>query len=235
MSSYREHALAGLLFTLPFVPSLFYLFFGLLGASMANTDHNNNSRKVYTMLVVGIVVSVLLFLFDGTLLPGLVIIAIGLIFYFSKHRGFTHTLFGSVLLSILFTLIIFSFIPVFNTLSILLGVNLHSSLCVFIIMALLGYFVVSRRYLLLYLLVLAVYLIFSPLDLVEFNYLRIFLSFFIGALSHLILDLLTPAGVAVLEPLSSVKFHRKSGLIMILGWIIIAIWFIWSQNSLFTF
>ncbi len=235
MSSYREHALAGLIFTLPFIPSLFYLFFGLLGASIADMDHNNNNRKVYTMLVCGIVISVLLYFLDGSLLSGLIIVALALIFYFSRHRGFTHTIFGSILLSILFTLMILGFVPVFSNLSVLLDISVHSSLCVFIIMALLGYFVVSRRYLLLYILVLAVYLVFIPVDLLEFSFLRIFLSFFIGSFSHIILDLLTPAGLSLLEPFSKRKFHRELGFILIGVWIVASIGFILSQNSLFSF
>ena len=82
MSSFRSHALAGLLFGLPFVSNIFYLFFALLGASIPDLDHQNNKRKVYSMIGIGVVLSVLLLFLNGDVLSGLILI---LLLFFIFH------------------------------------------------------------------------------------------------------------------------------------------------------
>lgn len=205
---------------LPFAPSLFYLFFALFGASIPDLDHNANTNKIYTMLVVGIILSVLLFFYNGVSLSGLILICLAIIFYFSKHRGFTHSFFGIVVLSALFLFMIMGFLPI------LARFGIPSTICLFIVMALVGYLIISRRVLSLYMIVLIIYLVLSPVNYLTLNWSIIFLMLFIGAFSHLVLDLLTPSGLSVFWPISDTKFHKSLGYILLLCWLLTSIFFV---------
>lgn len=226
MSNYRNHAIAGLLFALPFAHGFFYLFFALLGASIPDMDHDNNINKVSTMLICGLLLSVFLFFVDGLNISALLLVALAVIFYLSKHRGFTHTLLGICILSFIFLLMIMGFIPVFMRLSLNLGFSIPSVVYVFIIMSIIGYFIVSRKYYFIYLSVLLIYLVMFPIEHVDINWFNVFLMFLLGALSHIVLDLFTPSGVSFLEPFNDRKFHSN------MAWILI---FIWILASLYTF
>lgn len=234
LSSYKTHAIAGILFALPFVPSVFYLFFALLGASIPDMDHHNNNNKVLSMFLVGILLSVLLFFLDGVSLSGLIIISLAIVFYLSKHRGFTHTLIGVIVLSFLFMLMVMGFIPVFYRLSLLLNISIPSNIVFFIVLSLIGYFIVSRRFLLVYILFLAVYLLVIPVDYSMIQWNMVFLILLVGALSHITLDLWTPAGLAVFKPISNVKFHRKLAVLFVGIWIVLSFVVLWKYGSFLT-
>ncbi len=235
MSSYKPHAIAGIIFALPFVPSIFYLFFALIGASIPDMDHNANKNKVYSMFIIGVILSILLFIYNGSIISCLIIISLAIIFCLSKHRGFTHTFLGIIILSFLFMLMVMGFLPVFSKFSIDVGLNISSNVLLFIIMAIVGYFVVNRRYFIIYLLALAVYMVFIPLDYTQINWITIFCMLFLGALSHIVLDLWTPAGLKVFEPFSNIKFHKNMALFLIIIWGIISIYFLYSFNPFFNF
>lgn len=234
MSSYRNHAIAGIIFALPFIPSFFYLFIALIGASIPDMDHNTNNIKVYSMFIVGLVLSVLLFFVDGVSLSALIILVLAILFYFSKHRGFTHSLLGVIILSFLFMLMFMGFIPVLSRLSLYLGYSIPSNLMLFIILALMGYFVVSRRYLLHYLAVLALYLLVFPVDysLIQWNV--CFLMLFIGGFSHIILDLWTPKGIKVFKPFVNTTYHRSLAVIFVAIWIIASFFAMWHYGTFIT-
>ncbi|MCD7781806.1 MAG: metal-dependent hydrolase [Methanosphaera sp.] len=233
MSSYREHAIVGLIFALPFVPSIFYLFFALIGASIPDMDHKNNTNKVYSMLITGIIVAILSILLGGSTILTLIIIALAMIFYFSKHRGFTHTFMGSIILSFLFMLMFIALISVLSSILSFVGLT-STTLVIFISLVVMGYFTVSRRYLLLYVGVLTVYLLFMPVSYTELDWVMIILSLLLGLFSHIVLDLWTPAGIALFKPFTNKKFHRKSAIILICIWIILVFMVIFTNNSLFT-
>ena len=84
----------------------------------------------------------------------LLLVGLAIIFYISKHRGFTHTILGITILSYVFLLMIMGFIPVFMRLSLNIGISIPTVVYIFIIMAIIGYFIISRRYYVLYLVVL---------------------------------------------------------------------------------
>lgn len=226
MSSFRSHAIAGILFALPFVCNVFYLFFALLGASIPDLDHRNNVGRVYSMIFVGILLSVLVFIYNGDILSCVILIVLGVIFYLSKHRGFTHTLIGICVLSFLFTLMFMGFIPVLMSISVYFNLNIPVSVFVFIVMCVIGYFVVLRRYLLLYIFCVGVYLVFSGFDYGSFSWSLVFCMFFVGGLSHLILDLWTPAGLSLFKPLLNRRFHRGMALILFILWLCASIFYL---------
>ena len=232
VSSYKSHAIAGILFALPFISNVFYLFFALLGASVPDLDHQNNKHKVYSMIGFGVVLSVLLFFLNGDVLSGLVLILLGVIFYFSHHRGFSHTLVGIVVLSCLFSFMFIGFVSVLMRLCIDFGVNVPFSSIVFIVMVLIGYFVIHRRYLMLYILALAVYLVLFGFDFGMFNWYVVFGMFLVGGLSHLILDLRTPAGLSLFKPFIKRKFHQKMALFLFIIWLVVAVGYLVYFNPL---
>lgn len=233
MSSFRSHALAGLLFGLPFVSNIFYLFFALLGASIPDLDHQNNKRKVYSMIGIGVVLSVLLLFLNGDVLSGLILILLGVIFYFSHHRGFTHTLVGIVVLSGLFSFMFMGFVSVLMSLCVHFGMNVPFSTIIFIVMVLMGYFVIHRRYLMLYIMALAIYLVLFGFDSGMFNWYVVFGMFLVGGLSHLILDLRTPAGLSLFKPFIKRKFHNSMALFLFIVWLVCAIGYLVYFNPLF--
>lgn len=231
MSNYKNHAIGGLIFALPFTPGIFYLFFALLGASIPDLDHENNIYKVRAMLVGGVVLSVFLFFVDGLNISALLLVGLAVIFYISKHRGFTHTLLGICILSYVFLLMVMGFIPVFMRLSLNLGITIPSVVYVFVTMAIVGYFIVSRRYYVLYLLVLLIYLALYPVDYLSINWMAVFSMFLLGALSHIVLDLLTPAGVSFFVPFTEVKFHSTMAWILIMLWIVVSVYVLCNYGS----
>lgn len=233
MSSYKPHAIAGMIFTLPFVPSLFYVFFGLIGASIPDLDHNNNKHKIYGMIGFGVVLAILMFFYNSNVISCLILVILGVIFYLSRHRGFTHTLLGIVVLSGLFSFMMMGFLPILVKLGMDLNLDLMSNVFVFLMMAVIGYFVIHRRYFLWYVAILGVYLLFLPVDYVSINWWMVFGMIFVGALSHLILDLRTPAGLVIFNPFLDVKFHKSMAWILFLGWLGCSVWYLYYFNPLF--
>lgn len=234
MSNYKAHAIAGIIMAMPFVPNAFYLFFALIGASICDLDHDNNRKKVSYMLLTGITLSVILFFFNASSLSALLLIILAIIFYISKHRGFTHTILGVILLSALFLLMFMGFISFFSRVFFILGLNLNHSIILLMVMAIVGFFVISRRYYVWYLLLCMVSLVIQPLDYVSLNWMMVFIILFVGCMSHLILDLLTPAGLTLFKPFSSVECHKKIAYAFILLWLALSLYVICSNAFVIT-
>ena len=236
MSSYKEHALAGIILAFPFIPSFFYLFFAVIGASIPDMDHDNNKYKVNSMFLIGIIISLLLIILKGSILSGLIIILLAITFYYSKHRGLTHSLVGITVLCLLLSFMMMGFLPVVTSLAEYANYVMPNNLSIFIILSLLGYFVVSRKVLTYYEVILAICLFLAPVDISVINWRLIFIMLFLGAVSHLILDLFTPAGLAVFWPLSDKEYHRKLGIIFIGIWLFLAISYVYAfGHILFTY
>lgn len=223
MSDYKNHAIFGLIMAFPFVPSLFYLFFALLGASIPDMDHENNQSKVSMMMLIGIFLSIMLYFIGGANISVLLIIFLALIFFLSRHRGFTHTVFGVIILSALFLLMIMGLLPVFTRVSSIINHTIPELLCLFLTMSVVGYFIISRRYYPLYEVVLGVYLYLSPVSYLTIDWYCVFLMLLLGSFSHIILDLFTPSGLTLLEPLSDRTFYKSLGIILLLIWVLFAI------------
>lgn len=229
MSSFKPHAIAGIVFGLPFVfkmqpisLAVFYLFFALIGASIPDLDHSSHKNKIYLMFIVGILLSVLLFLYEGNTISCLIIVMLALIFYISKHRGFTHTFVGIFIISLLFTLFIMGFLPTVLRMCIDFNVEFSGNVFIFIILGAIGYFTINRRYFRLYLLALAAYLVIFPMDFTVINWYMVFAMMFVGSLSHLVLDLNTKMGLAIFKPFSNTVFHKSMASILILVWLAFA-------------
>ena len=223
MSSYKAHALAGIILAFPFIPSFFYLFFALIGASIPDMDHKHNKNKVNSMFLVGIIISLLLVILNGSILSGLIIIFLAITFYYSKHRGLTHSLIGVTVICFLLLFMMMGFIPVVISLADYAHYVMPNNLAIFVMLSLLGYFVVSRKVLTYYEIVLAVCLFLSPVNINIIDWRVIFIMLFLGAVSHLILDLLTPSGLAVFWPLSDREYHKRLAAVFIGIWLFLAV------------
>lgn len=226
MSSYKTHALAGIILAFPFIPSFFYLFFALIGASIPDMDHDHNKNKVNSMFFVGIIISLLLFILKGSMLSGLIIVLLAVTFYYSKHRGLTHSFIGVTVICFLLLFMMMGFLPVVTALADYANYVMPNNLAIFVMLSLLGFFVVSRKVLTYYVIVLAICLFLAPVNISVIDWRLIFIMLFLGALSHLVLDLLTPSGLAVFWPLSDNVYHKKLAIIILGIWLFLAIAYI---------
>ncbi|MGL6298961.1 MAG: metal-dependent hydrolase [Methanobacteriaceae archaeon] len=122
MPSFKEHSLFAILFILPFFPNPYSIALALIGAALVDFDHNIKKENIYKILIIGLLATLVLYILSLPYIIGLIIVLIGLIFYFSNHRGFTHSLLGTVLLTLLLTVLIALSFILLN--SILLGILL---------------------------------------------------------------------------------------------------------------
>lgn len=236
MSSYKAHALAGIILAFPFIPSFFYLFFAVIGASIPDMDHDHNKNKVNSMFLVGIIISLLLVILKGSILSGLIIVLLAITFYYSKHRGLTHSVAGITVICLLLLFMMMGFLPVVSSLAEYAHYALPNNLSIFIILSLLGYFVVSRKVLTYYEIVLAVCLFLAPVNIDVINWRIIFIMLFLGAMSHLLLDLMTPSGLAVFWPLSERVYYKRLGILIIAIWLFLAVTYVHEfGHILFTY
>lgn len=184
--------------------------------------------------MVGVVLSVLLFFLNGAYVGGMLLVLLALIFYVSKHRSFTHTLIGIFMLSSIFTLMIIGFLPTITYFGVFMGLSLPNNMILFITLAIVGYFVVSRKVLLMYLILVGVYLIIFPVDYLMLNWYFVFIMFIIGSLSHLILDLWTPHGLKLCLPISEKTYHKKVALLLLSLWLVFCLYLVHINGSLFS-
>jgi inner membrane protein len=79
----------------------------LIGASLPDFDHDIKKSYVYKLLIIGLLIFIVLYILNLPYLFGIILCIFPVIFYFSNHRGFTHSLLGIIILSaLMFVLII---------------------------------------------------------------------------------------------------------------------------------
>ena len=156
---------------------------------------------------------------------------LAIIFYFSSHRGFTHSIFGIAILTVLIFLIIF--MGHLIILSLAIGpVAISEKIAIWIIVLFLGILSLHKRFIPLFIFLFFIGLVFF--QIYDFDYIMIIFSLFLGFLSHLILDSFTPAGLKIFEPFSSKKVHKNFGVAMIILLGLLAIpQLIWIFNFVF--
>lgn len=186
----------------------------LFGASLPDFDHNVNENNVYILIITGLVIFGILYFLNLPYFIGILICLLAMIFYFSSHRGFTHSIFGIIILTVL----VF-FIIILGSL-ILLSIKINSvaiseEIAIGGMILFLGILSLNRKLILPFILLFSVGLVF--LKSISVNYIILFFSIFLGVLSHLILDSFTPSGVKILVPFSSRKFHKDFGIAMLIS------------------
>lgn len=212
MPSYQKHALFSLIIALPFFHDAFYLSLAVIGASIIDMDHHVKKNNLILMIISGIILSSALYFLKMPFLIGIVLIAMAIIFYISKHRGFVHSIFGVIVLSFLLAFFVLGSYDLFN------GFEINHKIPLILTSVILGFIVLNKKLLLpFFVLVSAGITISSSINL---NILHSFLAVFLGAMSHIILDLFTPSGISLFNPVSSKKFKKSTGAILFILWLI---------------
>jgi inner membrane protein len=220
MPSYKNHLLFSLLIaiivTVPFVPNVFYLSLAVIGASIVDLDHPVRNSNLLLLGLFGIILVLVLFILQKSVLLGLILILLSLIFLVSTHRGFMHSILGVTLIAALLTMFTYSAFqflitftvpttPALAIIAVFLGIMILNKEIVpfYVILSFLGIFLIPKAF---------------------FNLYYVFFSFVLGLMSHIILDMSTGHGVALLTPLYSKKFGKKMLILLIFLWMVGLIW-----------
>lgn len=221
MPSYKKHALFSLIIALPFFQDAFFLSLAVIGASIIDMDHHVKKNNLIIMAIFGLLISLILYVLKFPFLIGISLIGMVLIFYLSKHRGFSHSITGILVLSFLLSFFILGFYTMFYGF-------IDSKILTIFISFILGAIVLNKKILLPFLIFASIGIIIAPNSNLNFYY--IFLAVLLGSLSHVVLDLFTPMGIELLNPLSSRKFKKGFGSILFILWAFSAFVFVFSYK-----
>ncbi|MEN4018631.1 MAG: metal-dependent hydrolase [Methanobacterium sp.] len=210
MSSYKKHALFSIIIALPFIQDVFYLSFAVIGAAIIDMDHHVKKNNLIIMTIFGIILFILLYMLKLPYLIGISLIVMVLIFHLSRHRGFTHSLSGILVLSSLLTFFLLGLYSLFY------GLNIESKISLIIISVISGIMILNKKILLPFFVLVLIGVIITPNTNLSIYY--TFLAILTGSLSHIMLDLFTPSGIELFNPLSSRKFKKYFGTALFILW-----------------
>lgn len=216
MSSYKGHSVFALLLAVMFFHSPLIIALTLIGANIPDFDHKFKKDNVYKMIILGLIVFISLYILKLPYYIGLIIVFLGVCFYFSEHRSFTHSIFGVFTLTASVSLIL---IWAFQLLTHVTTIQ-NQYLLMAILIALLSFLFLNKKLLMIFLPVffLSLFIIRTG----EVNYLEIVFGLLLGVFSHVVLDSFSPSGIKILAPLSSKKVYKRFGLTCILILVVIA-------------
>ena len=217
MSTYKGHSIFAFILSLMFFHSPLLIALTLIGANIPDFDHKFKKENVYKLIILGLIVFISLSILKLPYYIGLIIVFLGVVFYFSEHRSFTHSVFGILTLTASVSLIIiwgYELVIGFTTLE-------NAYLIIAIIIALLSFLFLNKKLLMIFIPLFFVSLFIVPNGNV--NYIEIVLALLLGLSSHTILDSFTPAGIKLFAPISSKKVYKNFGWAMIFVLIILSI------------
>ena len=217
MSSYKGHSLFALLLALMFFHNPLLIALTFISANIPDFYHKFKNDHVYKMIILGLVLFISLYILKLPYFIGLIIVFLGVTFYFSEHRSFTHSIFGVLVLTSAVSLVlIWGY-------QLIISVTLLSNhyLIMAVLIALLSFLFLNKKLLVIFLPLFFASLLF--INNLEINYIQIILALFLGLFSHVALDSFTPSGVKIFAPLSSKKVYKQFGLISIFVLILMAI------------
>lgn len=217
MSSYKGHSIFAFILALMFFHNPLTIALTFIGANIPDFDHKFKKENVYKMIILGLIVFISLYILKLPYYIGLIIIFLGVTFYFSEHRSFTHSIFGILTLTSAVSLILIWGYQLVGAVTILE----NQYLLMAILIALLSFLFLNKKLLMIFLPLFFICLFVLPM--IEITYVEIVLSLFLGLFSHVVLDSFTPAGIKIFAPLSSKKVYRNFGLCMIFLLIFFAI------------
>jgi inner membrane protein len=174
-------------------------------------DHDFKRENVLILIIVGLSLAFLLYVLHLPYYIGLILVLLGFIFLLSSHRGFTHSILGIIILSLLVSFIIISgvnFIIYFSVFSSLINFKV----ALFLVITIFSLFVLNKRIIPIFLVLFILSLFFIPAGFI--NYLTIFASVFLGFLSHIVLDSFSSSGIKLFTPFSDRKVYKKFGIIL---------------------
>lgn len=217
MSSYKGHSLFALILSVMFFHNPLLIALTVIGANIPDFDHDFKKDNVYKMIILGLLVFISLYILKLPYYIGLIIVFLGVTFYFSEHRSFTHSIFGILTLSSSVGLIL---IWSYQLLCAVTSIS-DTFLLMSILIALVSFLFLNRKILILFLGLFFMGVFILPHA--GFSYLDLVLALGLGLFSHTVLDSFTPAGVRLFAPLSSKKFYRNFGIASIFMLVVIAI------------
>ncbi|WP_405304141.1 metal-dependent hydrolase [Methanobrevibacter sp.] len=190
-----------------------------IGANIPDFDHKFKKDNVYKLIILGLIIFISLYILKLPYYIGLIIVFLGVTFYFSEHRSFTHSIFGVLTLTSAVSLVlIWGYELIIST------TILSNSYMIFaILIALLSFLFLNKKLLMVFLPIFFVSLFL--IDVSDVTYVHIFLALFLGLFSHIVLDSFTPAGIKIFAPISSKKVHKNFALLSIFVIILIAIFY----------
>ena len=209
MSSYKGHSIFALVLSLMFFHNPLTIALTLVGANIPDFDHKFKKDNVYKIIILGLIVFISLYILKLPYYIGLIIVFLGVTFYFSEHRSFTHSIFGVLTLTAAVALVLIWA----SQLILEVTVIDNRYLMMAILIALLSFLFLNRKLLMVFIPLFFIGLFILPA--IEISYIEIVLSLFLGIFSHIVLDSFTPAGIKIFAPVSSRKVYRNFGLSMI--------------------
>lgn len=210
MSSYKLHSVFGIILGLLFFQNPIAVSLSLIGANIPDNDHDVKKDNVYKLIIAGLLIFIVLYILKLPYHLGILLCLLGLIFYFASHRGFTHSLWGILVLTAIFYLIIKLGSSLILSIGIFKTYSYAYYLSIMIMVVFLSLFTLNRKILLPFILIfIGLFYLFPNLYLNDY---MILLSIFIGLLSHIILDSFSSSGIKFLSPISTKKYKKQFGL-----------------------
>ncbi|SEK27884.1 inner membrane protein [Methanobrevibacter gottschalkii] len=225
MSSYKGHSIFAFLLACMFFHNPLLISLTLIGANIPDFDHKFKKDNVYKMIILGLIIFISLYILKLPYYIGLIIVFLGITFYFSEHRSFTHSLFGVLTLTAAVSLIL---IWVLQLITIVTTLNNHY-LILAILISLLSFLFLNKKLLMVFLPIFFISLFVIKTG--DIAYTEIVLSLLLGIFSHIVLDSFTPSGIKLFAPLSSKKVYKNFGLTVIFILAILSIFY--HASSLF--
>lgn len=217
MSTYKGHSIFAFILSLMFFHSPLLIALTLIGANIPDFDHKFKKDNVYKLIILGLIVFISLYILKLPYYIGLMIVFLGVTFYFSEHRSFTHSIFGVLTLTSAVSLILIWGLELIASISLLSDYYLLMA----ILIALLSFLFLNKRMLLIFLPVFFISLFIFKTG--SISYIEIVMSLFLGVFSHIVLDSFTPSGIKIFAPLSSKKVYKNFGRCSIFALIVLAI------------
>lgn len=217
MSSYKGHSIFAFILSLMFFYNPLLIALTLIGANIPDFDHKFKKDNVYRMIILGLLVFISLYILKLPYYVGLMIVFLGVVFYFSEHRSFTHSIFGIFTLTAAVSLILIWGSQLINAITVIDNYYLLMA----VLIALLSFLFLNKKLLMVFIPLFFISLFVFPVTKV--TYVEIVLSLFLGLFSHMILDSFTPAGIKIFAPLSSKKVFKNFGLSMIFLLIVLSL------------
>jgi len=226
-----------MILSLLFFPNPISIAIAIIGANLPDFDLDVKKINLYRIEIIGLILFIVLYIANLPYFIGIIFCILPIIFYFSKHRGFTHSLLGIAILSIFLFLVIVMGVAIFSPIlsSFELFNQRFSSELIVISLIIMGLAILTlnKKLIAPFLALFLIGILFLPdglsmyyapfynnfysyisviVPVVSYNSYKLLMlilfPLFLGSLSHLILDSLTPLGIELFRPFSSKKVHK---------------------------
>ena len=217
ISSYKGHTIFAFILSLFMFYDPLAIALAVISANIPDFDHDFKRNHVITIIALGALISLFLYFMGLPYYFGLVIILLGCMFLISSHRGFTHSILGAFLITVLLSLFLFFGIGLS---SYDFDFNNSRNLMIFLILIIaLALLFLNKRLIPIFLVAIAILVILVNMSIIpslKINLTLLVFSIFFGLSSHLILDSFTPSGIKALSPFKDKDYHKKFGTLLFL-------------------